>query len=112
MKAASAVPVLLVLGALAAAACALNPQPIPPEDDDGRGGFGGSPTEGASSGSISPVADAAVPSDQADSGGLHGDGGGELRDGGTLPEGGDGGALPDAGSLDGSTPDAAPDDGG
>lgn len=88
---------LLLFAVLAASACALNPQPIPPDDDDAFGTNAGAPSDGSD-----------VPRSPAgDAGGM------EASDAGdTDMDAGDGGSDADAGESDAGESDAGESDAG
>ena len=97
MNRSHALGLLGLFGVLAATACALNPQPIPPED--GAAGVGDDERHSAS-----PRADASVPSGSSSSGGGSSSSGGGEVEAGVNPNDGDAG---DAGEPDASDPDAS-----
>lgn len=98
---------LLLFGVLAASACALNPQPIPPEDGEQATG-----DDDGTSGGLGPPRS---PNDAGVGGGSSGGGssgsessssGSPAMDGGIEIDGGPDAGEPDAGEPDAGAPDA------
>lgn len=97
---------LLLVAVLTATACALNPQPIPP-DDDSRAGGDGEETPGAGGTSGMNGSSGSSPTEP----GSFNDAGAEPADGGREPDAGETDAgEPDAGDLDAGSEDAAASD--